>query len=133
MAKITFPFKSNDPNAPDSERKFRADEVNEIKRVVNHNDTHNIDFTPIVSMDKKYVTEHLMDGPINYTFDTTLEPELGNKRFDYITVNGIDEPTFEDGKFVIRYNGFLNVANKLHKISFEYVGGGKILVEIIYV
>lgn len=131
--KLSYPDKTNDPNAPDSQTKFTAAEANQIKTVVNNNDTHIINFTSEVSLDKKYITETLMTGPIHYTFSQTLPPELGVKRYDYVTVDGVNKPTFDLDHFVIRYDGFLNEVNRIHRIFFEYIGSGKVLVEIVYV
>lgn len=133
MAKITFPDKTNDPNAPDDQKKLFATEANEIKRVVNQNDTHIIPFTPIVSLDKKYITQYLMDGPLAYTFSDLLTPELGMRRYDYVKVNGIHKPTFDETYFVVRFENFLNETNRPHRIFFEYIGDDKILVEMVYV
>lgn len=133
MAKITYPTKTNDPNAPDIEKQFSFDDANEIKNVVNQNDTHIITFDSLVSLDKKYITEFLMSGPLHYTFSNTLIPELGMRRYDYVVVDGINKPTFDETIFVVRFENFLNETNRLHRIFFEYVGNNKVLVEMVYV
>jgi hypothetical protein len=133
MAKITYPTKTNDPNAPDNEKKFSYADANEIKDVVNQNDTHIINFTSEISLDKKYISEHLMTGPIHYTFSNVNTPELGIIRRDYVIVDGVNKPTFDETNFVVRFDNFLNETNRMHRIFFEYIGNNKVMVEMVYI
>lgn len=132
MRKILYPDKTNLDTAPVNQKTFMATEANEIKEVVNHNATEEIDFSSVVSLDKNYVSEHLITGPISYTFDVTKQPALGSRRTDYVTADGINKPTF-DSSFSFRYDGYLNDQNRINRILLEYVGGGKILVDMVYV
>lgn len=133
MAKINYPDKTNSESAPESQTKFFATEANEIKQVVNHNATDNVDFSEIVTLDKNRTTEHIISGALHYEFSSNPIPELGRVRKDYIIANGVDKPTFEAGDFIIRYDGWKNEQNTTHRIFMEYIGNGKVIVDIIYV
>lgn len=132
MRKISYPDKTNSDTAPVNQKTFMATEANEIKEVVNHNATDEIPFNSVVNLDKNYVSEHLITGPIHYTFDMTQQPSLGSRRTDYVTADGINKPTF-DASFSFRYDGYLNEQNRVNRILLEYVGGGKVLVDMVYV
>lgn len=88
-------------------------------------------FDPIVVLDTNYTCEKIMNGPIAYTYDQAGSV-LATKRIDYIVADGINKPTFDQNVFIIRYDGWTGVQNQKHRIYFENVGGGKVLVDIIY-
>ena len=115
MRKITYPDKTNQESAPDNQKTFLATEANEIKEVVNHNATEEIDFNSVVNLNKNYVSEHLISGPIHYTFDTSIQPSLGSRRTDYVTADGLNKPTFDENYFSFRYDGYLNEQNTINR------------------
>lgn len=90
-----------------------------------------ITFTPVVKLDQNYSLEKLVNGPIAYTFDGT-NAALGVRRIDYLISDGINEPTYDPAVFLFRYNGWLNEQNRRHRVYFEYMGGGKVMVDIVY-
>lgn len=131
--KVGYTDKTNDPAAPETNRKFSATDANELKNAINNNDRSIISHTNVVTLNKDYISEHIIDGPINYVFSNTLTPVLGSQRVDYLIADGINKPTFDVANFVVRFDNYKNEVNQIHRVFLEYIGNNKILVELVYV
>lgn len=95
-----------------------------------------VEHTTALKFNKHYTAEHTVAGAIAYTFDagseeTNDEAKLSRTWTIYLKADGTNKPTFSSA-FIIRYDGYDNTENMRHRLRFEYVGAGKVLVDIQY-
>lgn len=90
-----------------------------------------ISFGATVNLHENVKATHQVAGAIAYIKGAEAH-KVGNIRYDYLTADGINKPTFS-ADFVVVWDNWLNTINSVNRIRFEYLPSGKIAVDIRWI
>lgn len=90
-----------------------------------------LDTWPTLKFDKNYRYVHEMAGPVTILAElVTPLAVVGNLCKLYIKADGTNKPGFQDGKFEVIWDNWVNTAGHWNRFYAEYSPEGKIILQI---